>query len=68
VDCHADYRNRRPSARRRTPGAGDIIFDGYGLDAIDGGTGVDTVYLCPDSVFDRLVSVEKIINSYLGCS
>jgi Ca2+-binding RTX toxin-like protein len=50
-------------------GAGsDVIFDGYGSDSIDGGTGVDTVYLCPDGAFDRLVSVERFINSSLGCS
>jgi Ca2+-binding RTX toxin-like protein len=46
----------------------DVIFDGYGSDTIDGGTGVDTVYLCPDGSFDRLVNVERFINSSLGCS
>jgi Ca2+-binding RTX toxin-like protein len=46
----------------------DIIFDGYGHDSIDGGTGVDTAYLCPDGLFDRLVSIEKVINSSYACS
>jgi Ca2+-binding RTX toxin-like protein len=46
----------------------DIVFDGYGSDAIDGGNGVDTVYLCPDGALDRLVNVERVINSTLGCT
>ncbi|HEY5988144.1 MAG TPA: hypothetical protein VIV12_17485 [Streptosporangiaceae bacterium] len=46
----------------------DIVFDGYGSDAIDGGNGVDTVYLCPDGALDRLVNVERVINSSLGCT
>lgn len=46
----------------------DVMFDGYGTDAIDGGNGVDTVYLCPDGALDRLVNIELVINSSLGCT
>jgi RTX calcium-binding nonapeptide repeat (4 copies) len=45
----------------------DRLFDGFGRDSLDGGTYFDTAYLCPDGAFDRLVSIERSINSSQGC-
>lgn len=43
------------------------MFDGFSKDALDGGTDFDIAYLCPDYSFDRLVNVERSINSSQGC-